>query len=265
MIIEDFPCVDEPVMLAIDNINWKYSAEYGSISHKRITKENNVQLNTLNYTVRGAIKPDLCGIEDLFADGGTALQSQKPVNTMKYEDILIENNEELYNIIQPHKKKYFLDALDTACNKIPDDIINNKDESEFKHWCKRNKIKLKEKKNVIRLKNVTIPHENNVKGTSKTLCLPLSFENSATKTGMSQILDQLASDFDIPVPDQCNYLPFDETTLTFSVLEARQLHYFNKEVKEHIKQQQNHLELFENLHHRQVQFSYTETPLSEPT
>lgn len=63
-----------------------------SMRHLRLSKlqkEKLKQGKMWDFTVRGVRSADVSGIEDLFQAKGTALDPQKSVKSLKYEDIKI--------------------------------------------------------------------------------------------------------------------------------------------------------------------------------
>ena len=77
-----FP-VEKPVILLMDNINMYR----GRHRHDRLVKSLGPKM--WNFTGRGALVPNLEGIEDLFQTEETCSQPQRPVKELVVEDVLL--------------------------------------------------------------------------------------------------------------------------------------------------------------------------------
>ena len=77
-----FP-VEKPVILLMDNINMYR----GRHRHDRLVKSLGPKM--WNFTGRGALVPNLEGIEDLFQTEETCSQPQRPVKELIAEDVLL--------------------------------------------------------------------------------------------------------------------------------------------------------------------------------
>lgn len=77
-----FP-VQQPVILLMDNINMYR----GKHRHDRLYKSLGPKM--WNFTGRGALVPNLVGIEDLFITKETCIQPQRPVQELLAKDVLI--------------------------------------------------------------------------------------------------------------------------------------------------------------------------------
>ncbi|KAI8487323.1 hypothetical protein Bbelb_351210 [Branchiostoma belcheri] len=105
-----------PVMFAYDNINILRAVLKG-------------KTQIWNFTVRMAIKPNLEGIEELFASKETEEMPQKPVEDLTADDIFLQSHPGLAQVWEEAQDKYYLNLLDTALNKLPKDIRNQTDKT----------------------------------------------------------------------------------------------------------------------------------------
>ncbi|KAI8488895.1 hypothetical protein Bbelb_334130 [Branchiostoma belcheri] len=80
-------------------------------------------------TIRMAIKPNLEGIEELFASKETEEVPQKPVEDLTADDIFLQSHPGLAQVWEEAQDKYYLNLLDTALNKLPKDIRNQTDKT----------------------------------------------------------------------------------------------------------------------------------------
>ncbi len=216
--IEEVAATEEDlVMLGLDNINWQFKSAYGSVAHTSIFNMDSdiPSARSLNYTMRGAVCPNLTGIADQFKDPHLCKMPQSPMNKVKYPDLLVENNPKLKETMELYSKQYILDAMDTTFNQIPLGLQDIHSDNDFKKLSERNKIKLKEHQNDVKAVKINTLKENDISSKSETVTLPISFEHSATTTGMSKILDNVAEEFNIPLNKHANFLPFDEDKSCF--------------------------------------------------
>jgi hypothetical protein len=72
-----------------------------------------------NFTVRELLNPDITGIEDLFSNKETLLESQEKVLDWNADNVQLERYDELSSIWKEYKKKYILSLLHDALNIIP--------------------------------------------------------------------------------------------------------------------------------------------------
>ena len=82
IISSKFPA-EQPVILLMDNINMYR----GKHRHDRLYKSLGPKM--WNFTGRGAVLPNLVGIEDLFRNEETCIKRQRPVQELVAEDVLI--------------------------------------------------------------------------------------------------------------------------------------------------------------------------------
>lgn len=82
-IIENKFPTKQPVILLMDNINMYR----GKHRHDRLYKSLGPKM--WNFTGRGALLPNLVGIEDLFQAEETCTQPQRPVQELVAKDVLI--------------------------------------------------------------------------------------------------------------------------------------------------------------------------------
>lgn len=82
VISREFP-VEKPVILLMDNINMYR----GKHRHDRLYKSIGPKM--WNFTGRGALLPNLVGIEDLFNNEDTCTRPQRPVEELVAKDVLL--------------------------------------------------------------------------------------------------------------------------------------------------------------------------------
>lgn len=82
VISREFP-VEKPVILLMDNINMYR----GKHRHDRLYKSIGPKM--WNFTGRGALLPNLVGIEDLFNNEDTCTRPQHPVEELVAKDVLL--------------------------------------------------------------------------------------------------------------------------------------------------------------------------------
>ena len=82
-IIENKFPTEQPVILLMENINMYR----GKHRHDRLYKSLGPKM--WNFTGRGALLPNLVGIEDLFEAEETCTQPQRPVQELVAKDVLI--------------------------------------------------------------------------------------------------------------------------------------------------------------------------------
>ncbi len=75
--------VHAPVILLMDNIN----IYRGQKRHTRLSKSMGPKM--WNFTVRGAIIPDITDIEELMGEVETATMSQIDISVIKAKDLLL--------------------------------------------------------------------------------------------------------------------------------------------------------------------------------
>ena len=81
--------MEKPIIVLMDNINIYLGYE----RHHRIFKEP--LMSMWNFTVRGLLNPSIAGIEELFKNVETCLESQADVIGWTSADQDIEHNNEL--------------------------------------------------------------------------------------------------------------------------------------------------------------------------
>ena len=84
IIKEHFPD-STPVLLLMDNIN----VYRGNKRHHRLFKSLGPKM--WNFTGRGAIVPDMIGLDDLMGTEDTATKPQKDIAEVKADDVLVGN------------------------------------------------------------------------------------------------------------------------------------------------------------------------------
>ena len=82
-IIEDKCPISTPVILLMDNIN----LYRGRKRHFRLSKS--MGPNMWNFTVRGAIIPDISEITDLITEKETATMPQSDISSIKVKDLFL--------------------------------------------------------------------------------------------------------------------------------------------------------------------------------
>eukprot|EP00058_Branchiostoma_floridae_P012274 XP_002597762.1 hypothetical protein BRAFLDRAFT_77335 [Branchiostoma floridae] len=75
-----------------------------------------------NFPVRMTIKPNLEGIAELISAKETAEMPQKPVEDLSANDVFLHSHPDLEQVWEQAQDDYYLDLLDTAMNKLPEDI-----------------------------------------------------------------------------------------------------------------------------------------------
>ena len=82
-IIEDKCPISTPVIFLMDNIN----LYRGKKRHYRLSKSTGPKM--WNFTVRGAIIPDVSDITDLMTEKETATMPQSDMSSIKAEDLFL--------------------------------------------------------------------------------------------------------------------------------------------------------------------------------
>ena len=213
------PC-KKPLILLLDNINMYQ----GSNKYHRLFRVFGPKM--WNFTGRGVIVPDISGIEHLFKDSETAVESQSDLLKLDINDALIDNNTEHHSLWDLWINYYLLDILSVAFPFVPSDLeLSKLSENEFNTWL--SKVKFEEidtSSCKIDSSNLLVKFRKTYSGShsaTKTAILNLSLENNATVTGTGAILQELANQFDIPASEKQEYLPYDASTKTFAIKHAR--------------------------------------------
>lgn len=195
-----------------------------------------------NFTVRCVIKPDLSKLDHLdLADQRVTCDSQKPIREVNVEDVLLDShtNKIHKDKIQSAKQEYIMQAMDIAYNILPNDMPT--DGKEFKTWLKENQKSLEKrerKKDKIPIRTAKPKVSDTASNKTEVLILKLSTENSSTKTGTANIVNQFAKEFSLPLKENKSFLPQNHD-MTFAIDDARRRFLFDCELKEHSKQQAN--------------------------
>ncbi|KAJ7388428.1 hypothetical protein OS493_037653 [Desmophyllum pertusum] len=174
-----------------------------------------------NFTVRGLLNPDITGVEDLFSQPETSLQSQDNVVEWNAENVQLDNCEEHSLLWKRYSKRYILSLLYDGLNRIPSHDTCQRE--NVTSGC----LKLITVSNSRMLKLAFPPLKALLQVTSTVKTdvhiLPLSLENNATLTGTSAILDQFAKEFNLSNKlGNLDTLPFDNRSKNFSLKQARQ-------------------------------------------
>lgn len=210
---------EKPLILLLDNVN----IYRGNQRHHRLFKSSTP--NMWNFTVRGLLNPDITGVEDLFSQPETSLQSQDNVVEWNAENVQLDNCEEHSLLWKRYSKRYILSLLYDGLNRIPshDKPLNDMSERECNQWLSKADYSIQQQ-NV----KISIPTIESIATSSSTVktdvhILPLSLENNATLTGTSAILDQFAKEFNLSNKlGNLETLPFDNRCKNFSLKQARQ-------------------------------------------
>ena len=155
-------------------------------------------MNMWNFTVRGLLNPSIAGIEELFKNVETCLESQADVIGWTSADLDIEHNNELQAQWVNFQKRYILCLLRDGLNRIPshEKPLCEMSESDCHHWL--SKADLNKQQNDIK---ITVADIDTIADTSMSAVksdfhvLPLSLEDNSTLTGTAAILDQFSSKF----------------------------------------------------------------------
>lgn len=89
-----------------------------------------------NFTGRGALVPNLTGIEYLFCREETCIQPQQPILELKATDVMIDNHLQHMKIWHESCDSYYLQLLQIGLNCIPqaDKDFSAMAEEEFVDW-----------------------------------------------------------------------------------------------------------------------------------
>ena len=112
--------MEVPLIALMDNID----VYRNKARHERLFKKFGPKL--CNFTGLGALVPNESGIEHLFSDKETALESQILLLELSDKHALIESHQELNQIWENFHDCYFLSILDRDINHIP--------ECEKRYW-----------------------------------------------------------------------------------------------------------------------------------
>ena len=207
-----------PIILLMDNIN----VYRGNKKYHRLFRTFGQKM--WNFTGRGILIPNLTGIEELFTEKVTATESQRDILGMDHEDIYIENNTKHLNIWNEWKKHYLLQGLHHYLNRFPKAMnIQTLTEKDFNDWLKRfdpeknyenYRLTLTNAADVMKIS--TSHHEK-----SDVSVLELSLENNSTVAGSGAIIHEFQNAFGMPHSNIQKYLPYDVSSKTFSLKQAR--------------------------------------------
>lgn len=138
---------------------------------------------------------------------------------------------------------YYLQLLKTGLH-IPfsDKDFQDMPEEEFVEWLSKQDLDEvhKQGKYVVQVPEMVKSHGRTKK--SDVVILPLSLEDNPTITGTASILEEFGKEFDISCDHDTCFLPFNESTKTFDLKEARSRFEFLKLLEKH-KVEMNELKL----------------------
>ena len=191
-----FP-MEVPLIALMDNIN----VYRNKARHDRLFKKFGKKM--WNFTGLGALVPNVSQIEHLFSDKETALESQIPLLELSDEHALIESHQELNQIWENFRDRYFLSILDRAINNIPEceKDIEKMIEKEINAIIKS----IKDENGPQEIVKIEVPDlldiisEKDINNTKSDVnIMNLSIEDNSTFSGTANILNDLAQDFSIP-------------------------------------------------------------------
>ena len=133
------------------------------------------------------------------------------------------------------KDCYFLSLLKMGLNTIPMCSKNFEDmsEQEFVEWLSKQDLdeqKKKKGKFAVQVPEMVEPGNTNK---SDVVILPLSLEDNSTINGTASIFEEFGKEFRISCDHDTCFLPFNETTKTFDLKEARNRFEFLKVLENH--------------------------------
>lgn len=222
-----------PLLLLMDNVN----IYQGNKRHHRLFTMYGD--NMWNFTVRGMIVPYLEGLEELFSSKETAAESQYDVKEFTFKDISLENNQEHHDLWNKHVDSYLVKLLQIALNISTTKPFKEMSEEECNSYLSshlyntgKTDLKIPEDASYIDLSQSSRK--------TKTVILPLSLENNSTLAGTCVILDQFAKEFSVSSTEQSEKLPFDTTSKTFCLKQAREHAQFTIMMQHHVQEREKY-------------------------
>ena len=102
-----------PIVLLLDNIN----LYKGKRRHLRLFKY--IASTVWNFTGQALIIPNIDGIQHLFREKKTALESQQDPLSLEPEEVLYTSYKDKVELWEKYRDMYLLSIMDAAYNKVP--------------------------------------------------------------------------------------------------------------------------------------------------
>ena len=233
--------LEKPVIVLLDNVN----IYRGHQRHHRLFKGPTMKM--WNFTVRGLLNPNTEGIEELFKDTRTSLESQDSVIDWTSENLKLETDNELLLQWEMFLKRYILCLLHDGLNRIPalhGKPIQEMNEMECNQWLSHADVSMQTNNVKIIIPDIASISDTSMSDVKSDVnVLPLSLEDNSTITGTSSILNQFAQEFHLSSkPEKQETLPFNTRNKSFTLKQAREHVEFVTMMNQHEEEMKNILE-----------------------
>ncbi|KAK3754178.1 hypothetical protein QZH41_020604, partial [Actinostola sp. cb2023] len=230
---------DCPVITFQDNMQLMRT----SLRHLRLSKLHKEKVNQnkmWDFTVRGWRAADITGIEKLFQNK-SAIESQQSVKSLKYDDLLIENNPIHEEKWKDFKCRNTLRKMDVALNalSISREQLKTMSSEELQKLAST-PIPGQTKPFKIEVPEIPCEFPHMAKKEAKIYPLPISHENQCTTLGVASNLDLFQEEFGFDSKKQDRYLPLKSSGKDFDLDQAYKRFAFLKMIEQHKKKQQNY-------------------------
>ena len=218
-----------PIVLLLDNIN----LYKGKRRHLRLFKY--IAPTVWNFTGHALIIPNIDGIQHLFREKKTALESQQDPLSLEPEEVFYTSYKDKVELWQKYRDMYLLSIMDAAYNKVPKlgkDRMKDMSETDFDTWLKNANFSTVKAQFEIDVPNVkSIIKSTHLK--TNVSILPLSLDDNSTIAGTATILDDWENILSLPFSsDKTTFIPFDVVLGNFDIQLARsRVEYLNSKFR----------------------------------